>query len=117
VSVFGKLFAVWLLSGLVEGLGAQSAADAQHFMHAAHQGMNKMNLSMQDLPMDLDVDREFAIMMLPHHEAALDMAKAELLYGKDEQMRRLAQEILADQQSEIDLMNLWLSRNQQRVGQ
>jgi uncharacterized protein (DUF305 family) len=45
--------------------------------------------------------------MLPHHQAAIDMAKAELLHGTDPQMRRLAQEIITDQQSEIELMQLW----------
>jgi uncharacterized protein (DUF305 family) len=50
--------------------------------------------------------------MLPHHQAALDMAKAELKYGKDPQMRRLAQEIVTDQQSEIELMQLWLKRHE-----
>lgn len=39
------------------------------------------------------------------------MAKAELSYGKDPVMRRLAQEILVDQQSEIDVMQLWLNKN------
>jgi uncharacterized protein (DUF305 family) len=46
--------------------------------------------------------------MLPHHQAALDMAKAELMYGQDPQMRRLAQEIITEQESEIELMQLWL---------
>jgi uncharacterized protein (DUF305 family) len=49
-------------------------------------------------------------LMLPHHEAAIDMAKTELLYGKDPQMRRLAQEIITDQQSEIELMQRWLKQ-------
>lgn len=39
------------------------------------------------------------------------MAKSKLLYGKDPVMRRLAQEILVDQQSEIDAMNLWLNKH------
>jgi uncharacterized protein (DUF305 family) len=47
-------------------------------------------------------------MMIPHHQGAIDMAKALLLYGKDAQLRRLAQEIITDQQSEIQLMQLWL---------
>jgi uncharacterized protein (DUF305 family) len=38
------------------------------------------------------------------------MAKAILLYGKDEQLKRLAQEIIADQQNEVQLMQLWLSK-------
>jgi uncharacterized protein (DUF305 family) len=49
--------------------------------------------------------------MLPHHQAAIDMARAQLLYGKDPQMRRIAQEIITDQQSEIELMQLWLKQN------
>jgi len=49
--------------------------------------------------------------MIPHHQGAIDMAKGELSYGKDPAMRRLAQEIIADQQSEIDLMNLWLKKH------
>ena len=58
-------------------------------------------------------DADFANLMLPHHEAAVDMARTELLYGSDPQMRRLAQEIITDQESEIQLMHLWLDR--QRV--
>jgi hypothetical protein len=42
---------------------------------------------------------------------AVDHFKTQLLYGKDPQMRRLAQEIITDQQSEIELMNLWLKQN------
>ena len=51
-------------------------------------------------------------LMLPHHQGALDMAKAELLHGKNPQMRRLAQEIITDQQSEIELMHLWLRQHE-----
>jgi uncharacterized protein (DUF305 family) len=49
-------------------------------------------------------------MMVPHHEGAIDMAKAKLSYGKDPMMGRLAEEIIVDQQSEIDATNLWLSK-------
>jgi uncharacterized protein (DUF305 family) len=65
---------------------------------------------MKAAPMNGDVDHDFATMMIPHHDGAIEMAKDELLYGKDPTMRRMAQEILVDQQSEIDAMNLWLSR-------
>lgn len=54
---------------------------------------------------------DFVRLMLPHHLAAIEMAKAQLLYGKDAQMRRLAQEIITDQQSEIQLMQLWLKQH------
>ena len=55
-------------------------------------------------------DEDFVRLMVPHHQAAIDMAKTQLLYGKDPQMRRLAQEIITDQQSEIELMQLWLKQ-------
>jgi uncharacterized protein (DUF305 family) len=57
-----------------------------------------------------DLDEDFVRLMLPHHKAAIEMAKVELKCGKDAVNRRLALEIIADQQSEIDLMNLWLSK-------
>jgi uncharacterized protein (DUF305 family) len=60
--------------------------------------------------MNGDVDHDFAVMMIPHHQGAIEMAKSELLFGKDPVMRRLAQEVLVDQQSEIDAMNLWLNQ-------
>jgi uncharacterized protein (DUF305 family) len=55
-------------------------------------------------------DVDFANLMLVHHQAAIDMAKAELLFGTEPQMRRLAQEVITDQQSEMALMQLWLKR-------
>ena len=65
-----------------------------------------------------DSDVDFVRLMLPHHQAAIDMAKTQLfmaktqlLHGKDPQMRRLAQEIITDQQSEIVLMQLWLKQH------
>jgi uncharacterized protein (DUF305 family) len=58
-------------------------------------------------------DVDFVRLMVPHHQAAIDMAKTQLLYGKDAQMRRLAQEIITDQQLEIDLMERWLKQQEQ----
>jgi uncharacterized protein (DUF305 family) len=55
-----------------------------------------------------DVDRDFVAMMIPHHEGAIAMAQAELRYGKNEQLRRMAQEIVVTQQQEIAAMRLAL---------
>lgn len=55
-----------------------------------------------------DVDADFAAMMIPHHQGAIDMAKAELQYGTNERLRRIAQEIIVDQQQEIVAMRLAL---------
>jgi uncharacterized protein (DUF305 family) len=60
--------------------------------------------------MNGNIDHDFATMMMPHHQGAIDMAKAEITYGKDPVMRRLAEEIIVDQQSEIQAMQLWLSK-------
>jgi len=55
-----------------------------------------------------DVNRDFVAMMLPHHQGAIDMAVAYLRYGNNEQLRRIAQEIIVDQQQEIAAMRLAL---------
>ena len=73
--------------------------------------MEKMHAAMTSVEPTGNSDADFVKLMIPHHQAAIDMAKTQLLYGKDPQMRRLAQEIIADQQSEIELMNLWLKQN------
>jgi len=61
-----------------------------------------------------DADRDFAAMMIPHHQGAIDMAKAELQFGHDPVMRRLAQGIIVQQQQEIDLMRRELGRRAPR---
>ena len=72
--------------------------------------MDKMHMAMGAVKRSGDSDVDFVKLMLPHHQAAIDMAKTELLYGKDPQMRRLAQEIITDQQLEIELMQRWLKQ-------
>ena len=53
-----------------------------------------------------DVDRDFTAMMIPHHQGAIDMAVAELKYGRNDQLKRIAQEIIVDQQQEIAAMQM-----------
>lgn len=53
-----------------------------------------------------NVDTDFVAMMVPHHEGAIAMAVAELRHGHNEQLRRIAQEIIVDQQQEIAAMRL-----------
>lgn len=72
--------------------------------------MKKMHVAMSSIKPSGDADVDFVALMLPHHQAAIDMAKSELVNGKDPQMRRMAQEIITDQQSEIELMRLWLKQ-------
>ena len=72
--------------------------------------MGKMHMAMEAVERSGNADVDFVRLMLPHHQAAIDMAKTQLLYGKDAQMRRLAQEIITDQRSEIELMQRWLKQ-------
>lgn len=73
--------------------------------------MDRMHAAMASIqPSGVD-DNDFVQVMLPHHQAAIDMAKSELIYGNDPQIRRLAQEIITDQQSEIQLMRLWVKQH------
>ena len=67
--------------------------------------MNKM-MSAMDVKPTGDVDRDFVAMMAPHHQGGIDMAVLELRYGKNEQLRRLAQEIIVSQTQEIAAMKL-----------
>jgi len=66
--------------------------------------MRTMHADMERAPMTGDPDHDFAAMMVPHHQGAVEMAKAELLYGKNPVLRRLAQEIIVTQGSEISVM-------------
>jgi uncharacterized protein (DUF305 family) len=77
--------------------------------------MQKMHLAMASVAPSGDSDVDFVRLMLPHHQAALDMARTQLVYGKDPQVRRLAQEIVTDQQSEIELMQLWLKQHERQT--
>jgi len=85
----------------------QNGSELMKSMKAMHAAMGTAQRSGND-------DEDFVNLMLPHHEAAVEMAKAELFHGNDPQMRRLAQEIITDQESEIQLMSLWL--DQQKAG-
>jgi|SRR5262245_21396329 len=92
------------------GAAAQvrALADAEApFLAENAAAMDKMMAGMTIKPTG-DVDADFAAMMIPHHQGAIDMALAELRYGKNEQLRRIAQEIIVGQQQEIAAMRLAL---------
>ena len=77
--------------------------------------MDKMHMAMGAVKRSGNSDVDFVRLMLPHHQAAIDMAKTQLLHGKDPQMRRLAQEIITDQQLEIELMQRWLKQQHHKL--
>ena len=121
---FATLGAVMLATGFVTG--AQFPASAQDgslsvpdictttqsavseeapFLTENDAAMKKMMNDMAVKPTG-DVDSDFVAMMVPHHQGAIDMAIAVLRYGRNAQIRRLAQEIIVTQQQEIAAMRL-----------
>lgn len=79
------------------------APPASDFDAMMARSMERMHADMAIVPSG-DSDRDFAAMMIPHHQGAIDMAKAQLLYGRDPTLRRLAQGIIVEQMQEIDVM-------------
>ena len=88
--------------------GQDNSADST-FASQMMQAMDRMNSGMAAARPTGDPDRDFAAMMIPHHQGAIDMAKVELIYGRDPVLRRLAQGIIVEQQQEIELMQRSLS--------
>ncbi len=70
--------------------------------------MARMHEAMSSVPTVGNEDQAFVRGMLPHHQGAVDMARTELAYGRDPQMRRLARAIIAAQEREIGEMQAWL---------
>ena len=87
--------------------GAASLQEA--FIAENGAAMDKMMSAMAIKP-SASIDHDFAAMMIPHHQGAIEMAQAELRYGSNEQLRRIAQEIIVDQQQEIAAMNFALDQ-------
>ena len=96
--------AIVLLPAL--GFATAQMTDASKAYMEAHDRM--MSGMMQG--MTGDADKDFVLMMIPHHDGAIDMAKVELRYGKDPQLRALAEKIIAAQGPEIAEMKAWLEK-------
>jgi uncharacterized protein (DUF305 family) len=70
-------------------------------------GMTQMNQGMANAPATGNADQDFVVMMIPHHEGAVSMAEAELRYGHDPYLRKLATDIISAQKKEIADMQAW----------
>ena len=82
------------------GPSSKAFAAANAKMHAA-----------MDITFTGNADIDFVRGMIAHHQGAIDMAKVELEHGKDAELRKLAEEIIAAQEGEIRMMKDWLARN------
>jgi len=81
-------------------------------MHTKMQSdMKKMMDDMHAVRMSGNMDVDFAKMMIPHHQGAIDMAQMELDHGKDSMLKKMATEIIAAQKKEIKILQDWLAKN------
>lgn len=90
-----------------------TASSARPFAALMDDAMAVMDHGMRRAPMNGRPDHDFLTMMMPHHQGAVDMAKAVLLSTADPEIRNLALGIIAEQQNEIRVMQAWLARHPQ----
>jgi hypothetical protein len=88
--------------------GSTPAAETSYLVENIS-AMTKMMIDMGIRPSG-DVDADFVAMMVPHHQGAIEMAQAELRHGRNERLRRMAQEIIITQLQEITAMRLSLGQ-------
>lgn len=98
--------------GTSHGDSMQSKGDSSPSSLAFHAINKKMHDGM-DIAFTGNADADFVKGMIPHHQGAIDMAKTALAFGKDPEVRKLAEEIVKAQESEIGLMQAWLKKNGQ----
>jgi uncharacterized protein (DUF305 family) len=121
--------ALCLFSGLTFAVAAvpvhAQQAPAMHGMHmsgAEHAGSDestqafkaaddKMMQDMSEPEYTGDADKDFVAHMIPHHQGAIEMAQVELKYGKDPELKRLAQNIIKAQHDEIAFMHRWQAKH------
>src|SRR5438093_4007890 len=92
-----------LAAALIGGASALAGSVETLFLAENNAAMTKMMAAMDVKPSG-DVDADFVATMIPHHQGAIDMAQALLRYGRNERLRRIAQEIIVTQQEEIVAM-------------
>lgn len=116
-----------ILTALIIAASVGSAALSQE---SGHQHMNHDSTAAESAPSsralaeanarmhkDMDIvftgnaDVDFVRGMIAHHQGAIDMAKVELEHGKDEAIRKLAENIIKAQEAEITMMKEWLARH------
>lgn len=119
ITGFAALFAVTLAGGAATACetdthghasrGHETAKDApaaeRPFLAENDAAMERMMADMT-ITASGDISRDFALMMIPHHQGAIDMAKAYLRYGSDPKFQRIAQEIIVEQVQEIAAMRM-----------
>jgi uncharacterized protein (DUF305 family) len=118
-----KIFVLLAVAAVIAGISAQSVrAQEMKGMNmpakpAATPADKAFAASMKTMMKGMNVkptgdpDKDFVLMMMPHHQGTIDMAKVELQYGTDKELRQLATDIVTAQEKEIARMKDWLTKN------
>ena len=105
MKAFASITLWLLLAAMPMAMPMRSAADA-----GFGQAMTRMNRSMANAPMTGNSDHDFLVMMIPHHEGAVDMCRTELRYGRNPKILALCRDVIASQSSQIQEMRQLLAR-------
>lgn len=105
---FASIVAATAFAGDLAAIQVADAAGSQAD-HELDASMAKMHKSMMQKHMG-DADVDFVKSMIPHHQGAIDMAEIELKYGKDPEMKKMAESIIKAQKEEISMMQDWLKK-------
>jgi uncharacterized protein (DUF305 family) len=91
-------------------MGATPTANEPASNAGYRDAMTKMSQGMA-ITYSGNADKDFVAGMIAHHQGAIDMARVELRYGKDPQMRKLARNVITAQEKEIAVMKSWQAKH------
>lgn len=107
------LLLVGLAAAIITGLGDPAMANHGQGPLAAMEDASKTMMdSMMGQSLSGDIDKDFVMMMIPHHQGAIDVARVERQYGKDPVLRAMAEQIIEAQEREIETLRQWQAEHQ-----
>ena len=87
---------------------AEKSADSKDFQQALNESMAAM--MSKEIKIYNDIDKDYAAQMIPHHQSAVEMAKAYLKFGKNPELLKLSEDIIREQNKEIAELQSWLAK-------